>query len=110
MRAEGTTSRSASAIWAATALLGVGGIVVTALAWPDLKPADSYTAMVLPFTGVMYATLGALIVRRAGNRIGWMLLGEGLGGTVMALTSMYAFLGVVTDPGSLPGAKGFGAL
>jgi signal transduction histidine kinase len=110
MRADGTTSRSASAIWAATALLGVGGIVVTALAWPDLKPADSYTAMVLPFTGVMYATLGALIVRRAGNRIGWMLLGEGLGFTVLALTSGYAIVGILTHPGALPGPRVVGAL
>jgi signal transduction histidine kinase len=110
MRAEGTTSRAASAIWAATALLGVGGIVVTALAWPDLKPSDSYTAMALPLAGVGYSTLGALVVRRAGNRIGWMLLGEGLGATVIALTSGYAIVGVLTHPGALPGPKVVGAM
>jgi signal transduction histidine kinase len=109
-RVERTRSRVALGLWASTALLGVGGIILTALAWPDLKPSDSYTAMVLPFAGVIYATLGAVIVRRAGNRIGWMLLGEGLGSNVIALTSGYAIVGVLTHPGALPGPKVVGAI
>jgi signal transduction histidine kinase len=109
-RVERTRSLVALGLWAATALIGVGGIILTALAWPDLKPSDSYTAMLLPFAGATYATLGALIVRRAGNRIGWMLLGEGLGSNVIALSSAYAIVGVLTHPGALPGPKVVGAI
>src|SRR5207244_7762547 len=52
----------------------------------------------------------ALIVRRVGNRIGWMLLAEGLLITIMCLTSAYAVVGVVTHPDVLPAAKLVGAL
>jgi signal transduction histidine kinase len=106
---ERTRTRVALGLWASTALIGVGGIVLTALAWPDLKPAD-YSAMALPLAGMGYATLGAVIIRRAGNRIGWMLLGEGLGSTVIALTSGYAIVGVLTHPGALPSPKVVGAI
>jgi signal transduction histidine kinase len=106
---ERTRTRVALGLWASTALIGVGGIVLTALAWPDLKPAD-YSAMALPLAGIGYATLGAVIIRRAGNRIGWMLLGEGLGSTVIALTSGYAIVGVLTHPGALPSPKVVGAI
>ena len=50
---------------------------------------------------VLYATVGALIVRRAGNLIGWFLLGVGAGEAIMSLTSAYAALGI-THPGTLP--------
>jgi signal transduction histidine kinase len=50
-----------------------------------------------------------LIVRRVGNRIGWMLLGEGLGLTILSLTSAYAVVGILTHPGLLPAAKLIGA-
>jgi two-component system, NarL family, sensor kinase len=58
----------------------------------------------------VYATLGAMIVRRVGNRIGWMLVGEGLGLAIMCLTSAYAVVGIVTHPGLLPAAKLVGAI
>jgi len=42
----------------------------------------------------LYATLGALIVRRAGNTIGWYLLIAGIADGLVALASAYAVLGI----------------
>jgi signal transduction histidine kinase len=50
---------------------------------------------------VLYATLGALVVRRVGNVIGWLVLGVGAGTAVMGSASAYAVLGI-THPGTLP--------
>jgi hypothetical protein len=59
---------------------------------------------------VSYATLGALILRRAGNRIGWIMLGAGAAQAFLTLASIYAVIGVATFPGSLPAAKQVGTL
>jgi hypothetical protein len=107
---RGSTSRLVSALWVSTAVIGAAGAVLTMVAWHDLKPADSYTTVVTPIAGVVYATLGALVVRRARNRIGWILLGGGLALALMCLTSVYALIGVLTHPGLLPGAKVVGTL
>jgi signal transduction histidine kinase len=58
---------------------------------------------------VAYATLGALIVRRAGNLIGWLMLGESATMALAGLASTYAVLGVATFPGALPATKQAGA-
>jgi signal transduction histidine kinase len=52
---------------------------------------------------VYYAALGALIVRRAANRIGWLLLTAGVLIAVDAVASGYGVLGI-RHPGALPGA------
>ena len=57
-----------------------------------------------------YATLGTLIVRRAGNLIGWLMLGESAGLAFVRLASTYAVLGVAAFPGALPAAEQVGAL
>ena len=62
-----------------------------------------------PPAAVLYATLGALIVRRAGNIIGWILIGIGAGLAIMSLASAYAVLGV-THPGTLPAPELVGLL
>ena len=51
-----------------------------------------------------------LIVRRAGNVIGWIMLGEGAALAFLALASAYAVTGIATFPGSLPAARQVGAL
>jgi hypothetical protein len=58
---------------------------------------------------VLYATLGALVVRRAGNVIGWFLLGIGAGLAVQTSASTYAVLGI-THPGTLPAPELVGLL
>jgi signal transduction histidine kinase len=58
---------------------------------------------------VLYATLGALVVRRAGNVIGWFLLGIGAGLAINTSASAYAVLGI-THPGTLPAPELVGLL
>jgi signal transduction histidine kinase len=102
--------RVTSALWVCTALVGIVGAFLTILAWHDLDPADSYLTLVSPVGAIVYATLGALVVRRVGNPVGWLLLAEGMGIAALSLTSLYAVVGVVTYPGLLPGARVVGAL
>ncbi len=67
----------------------------------DVTPAtDSMILLgVLPFSIV-----GAMIfARRPGNRIGLIFLFTGLGVAISVSASEYAILGLLTDPGSLPG-------
>jgi hypothetical protein len=52
-----------------------------------------------------FAVVGALIaVRRPRNPIGWLCLGFGLVGGSQVAAYSYAIHGLITDPGSLPGA------
>ena len=59
---------------------------------------------------IAYATLGALIIRRAGNRVGWLMLGESAALMFLALGSAYAVTGITTHPGTLPAPRVVGAL
>src|SRR5438045_9202451 len=86
-RAHRPTSRAASTLWVCTVLIGAAGAVLTVVAWRDLDPTDAYPNLAASVAGVVYASLGALIVRRAGNRIGWLLLGEGLAIAIEGATS-----------------------
>jgi signal transduction histidine kinase len=91
-------------------LVGTVGAVLTVVGWTDLAPTDSYSTLITPLAALVYATLGVLVVRRAQNRIGWVLLGFGLGLTMLVLTSLYAVVGVITHPGSVPAPKVVGSL
>ena len=51
-----------------------------------------------------------LIVRRAANLIGWIMLAEGTGLAFLGLASAYAIAGIAAHPGSLPAAKLAGTL
>jgi signal transduction histidine kinase len=105
-----TGSRRATAVlWVSITVLSVAGVVLTVLAWGDLKTQDAVTNLWSEPAGVLYATLGALVVRRAGSIIGWMLLGIGAGLAIMSLASAYAVLGV-THPGTLPAPELVGLL
>ena len=75
----------------------------------DLKTEDAVSNLCAAPAAVLYVTLGALIVRRAGNIIGWMLIGEGAGLAIMSLASAYAVLGI-THPGTLPAPELVGLL
>ena len=105
-----TGARRATAVaWLSITVLSLAGAVLTVLAWGDLKTQDAVSNLAPPPAAVLYATLGALIVRRAGNLIGWMLIGIGAGLAIMSLASAYAVLGI-THPGTLPAPELVGLL
>ena len=55
--------------------------------------------------GSLYGVVGALVlVRRPGNRIGWLFCALGLLWPVESFAEQYAHFGLLTAPGSLPGA------
>ena len=103
------TERVAAALWIAVVVVGSLGAILAVVVWRDLAPSDAYPNLLSAFAGVFYATLGALIVRRASNVIGWILLGVGFGLAYITLAGSYAVFGLLTRPGSLPGSALMGA-
>jgi signal transduction histidine kinase len=105
-----TGARRATAVaWLSITAASLAGTVLTVLAWGDLKTQDAVSNLSAAPAAVLYATLGAVIVRRAGNVIGWLLLGEGAGLAIISLASAYAVLGI-THPGTLPAPELVGLL
>jgi signal transduction histidine kinase len=105
-----TGSRGATAaVWVSVTVLSLAGAVLTVMALGDLVTSDAVSNLGAAPAAVLYATLGALIVRRAGNLIGWFLLGLGACYAVMASASAYAVLGI-THPGTLPAPELVGLL
>ncbi len=105
-----TGARRATAVgWLSITVLSLAGAVLTVLAWSHLVTADAVSNLGGTVAAALYATLGALIVRRAGNLIGWMLLGIGAGEAIMSLASAYAVLGI-THPATLPAPELAGLL
>ena len=105
-----TGARCAAAVaWLSITVLSLAGAVLTVLAWGDLKTQDAVSNLSAAPAAVLYATLGVLIVRRAGNLIGWILIGLGAGLAIMSLASAYAVLGI-THPVTLPAPELVGLL
>jgi signal transduction histidine kinase len=105
----GRSRRATAAVWFVVVLLSLAAAVLTILAWGDLKTQDAVTNLWSPLAAVLYATLGGLVVRRAGNVIGWMLLGIGAATAIMPLGSAYAVLGI-RHPGTWPAPQLIGLL
>ena len=101
--------RITAALWAATLLATLAGLALTLITWGDLKLSDGISSLYIPVAAAAYATLGVLIIRRAANLIGWIMLAEGIAIAFLGLTSAYAIAGVA-HPGSLPAAKLAGTL
>jgi signal transduction histidine kinase len=93
--------RVTAAAWVLVTAVSLAGAVLTVLASGDLVTSDTISNFAAAPAAVLYATLGALVVRRAGNVIGWFVLGVGAGLAVMGSASAYAVLGI-THPGTLP--------
>ena len=105
-----TISRRATAIvWLLITVLSVANLILTIMARNDLATPDAVTSLIYAPAPVLYATLGALIVRRAGNLIGWMLIGIGGAQAINSLASVYAVFGVA-HPGTLPAPELVGLL
>src|SRR6266568_3392668 len=101
--------RATAAAWVSVTALSLAGVVLTVMAWGHLKTSDTLSSLTQAPSPVLYATLGALVVRRAGNVIGWFLLGIGAGLAVQTFVSTYAVLGI-THPGTLPAPELVGLL
>jgi signal transduction histidine kinase len=102
--------RASTASWIATVLIALIGLVFLVIAWGDMIAADAWANVLGAVAGVVYATIGALVVRRTGNLVGWLLEGIGLGLALIGATGAYAVAGLATHPGSLPAPGIVGAL
>jgi signal transduction histidine kinase len=106
----GRQQRTAAGIaWLLVVAVALTGIAVNGLAWRHLATSDASTNAADVPAAILYATLGALIVRRAGNVVGWFLLSGGMASAVVSLASAYAVIGT-KNPGTLPGAALAGLL
>jgi signal transduction histidine kinase len=101
--------RATAAVWVSVTALSLAGVVLTVMAWGHLKTSDTAGNLTQAPSPVLYATLGLLVVRRAGNVIGWFLLVIGAGLAVQTSASTYAVLGI-THPGTLPASELVGLL
>jgi signal transduction histidine kinase len=90
--------------WWVTAALTIAGVVLVLLVGEKMVTGDFIGNLGEAVAGLYYASLGALVVRRAGNRVGWLLLGEGFLLAAESVADSYAVEGV---KGSirLPGAE-----
>jgi signal transduction histidine kinase len=95
---------------AATVLVALAGLVLTGLEWSSLATSDAAGDVGAVAGAIAYAALGALILRRAGNLMGWFMLAEGAATAVMITGSAYAIFGAKAHPGTLPAAAEVGAL
>ena len=102
--------RAIIAALAATVLVALAGLVLTGLEWGSLATSDAIGGVGAVAGAIAYAALGALIVRQAGNFVGWFMLAEGAATAVMITGSAYAIFGMKAHPGTLPAAAAAGAL
>ena len=87
----------------ATLLVGAGFVMVN-LGDGSGFPADAGVAPVVSMA-LAFPLVGALIIsRRPRHPMGWLFSGVGLVGALILATWGYAEYGIVTSPGSLPGA------
>ena len=102
--------RVTAALWAVTVLAAMAEAALSLVARGNLAHGDLASQLALSVSVAAYATLGALIVRRAGNVIGWIMLAAGAAQAFLTIASAYAVIGLATFPGSLPAAKQVGTL
>ena len=100
--------RLSTVLWVVTVAFGIAGAVLTLVVWRSLDPRDGFPNLFSGLSGVLYATLGAVIVRRARNPIGWILQGIALGLVLLSFAGAYSVAGLVWRPGSFPGAVAAG--
>ncbi len=93
-----------------TVLAAMAGAALSLVARGGLAHGDLASQLALAVSVASYATLGALIVRRAGNVIGWIMLGAGAAQAFLTIASIYAVIGIRTFPRSLPAAEQVGTL
>ena len=103
-------ARISAGIAAAVVLAAVAGVALTFVARAAFKGNDLAFNLAALAAAVAYATLGALVVRRAGSLIGWLMLAESTGLVFITLAATYCLLGITTFPGHLPAARQAGTI
>ena len=103
-------ARMSAGLGAAVVLAAAAGVPLTFVGRAAFKGNDLVFNLAAPAAAAAYATLGALVVRRAGSLIGWLMLAEGASLAFITLASTYCLLGITTFPGSLPAARQAGTL
>jgi signal transduction histidine kinase len=94
-------NRPVTVAWLVVCAAAVPTAVLTIVLWSRLAGGDSTANLGGAIAGPVYATLGALIVRRARNLVGWSLLAQGAGLVFLSLASAWAVYGL-DYPGTLP--------
>jgi len=102
-RLSAAASRTLTATWLVTALAAAAGFVLTVLVREYIARGDFIGNLTESLAAVYYASLGVLIVRRAANRIGWLLLSIGALLATEIVADGYGVAGI-RHPGTLPAA------
>jgi signal transduction histidine kinase len=102
-RLSAAASRTLTTTWLITILAAVAGCVLTVLVREYISRGDFIGNLTESLASVYYASLGVLIVRRAANRIGWLMLGVGALIAVETVANGYGVAGIRL-PGTLPAA------
>ena len=100
-------TRLAWAVWAFCALLALLMVGLAVADFAISKPAAAFGALSVALTMLAYPTMGALVVSRRHNRIGWVFCATGL---ALALTwsgDQYGTYTLLERPGALPGGIAF---
>jgi hypothetical protein len=102
-----TATRLAWSLWGLAMALEVAAIVLWLGNHPLLVSRFGSTGDFEPqvFLVPGYATVGAVIVARRRNRIGWLFLGFGLLAALLVFADSYFVRGAIVTPGSLPAAR-----
>jgi len=103
-RVSVAASRTLTITWLVTVLAAAAGCVLTVLVRRYIARGDFFGNLTESLAAVYYASLGVLIVRRAANRIGWLLLGVGALIAVETVANGYGVAGI-RHPGTLPEAQ-----
>jgi hypothetical protein len=72
---------------AAVVLAALAAAVMTVMAQDDLAVGDLSSNLGTTAAASAYATLGALVVRRAGNTVGWIMLG---GASTLVVAALFS--------------------
>jgi len=102
-RLSAAASRTLTATGLVTALAAATGFVLTVLVREYIARGDFIGNLTESLAAVYYASLGVLIVRRAANRIGWLLLSIGALLATEIVADGYGVAGI-RHPGTLPAA------
>lgn len=84
--------------WAAVTVAVLSSVVAVVVAPADLRVSAALDGSPL------YGVLGALIVARRANAVGWLLVVTGVSIGLTEAASMYAHRGLVGEPGAVSGA------